>query len=241
MTSVAEIAQDVYRISTFIPENNIQMNQFLIRDEEPLLWHTGHRYLFDQVQEAVSKLIDVRKLRWIGLSHFEPDECGSLNEWLRLAPSSQAFCSIVGARVNMTDFAERPARPMQHDEVIETGNYRFMFLSTPHLPHGWDAGLLFEETNRTLFCSDVLHQNGDLEALTSTDVIAGARKNLELTQAGPMKNYLPYTSNTESQLNTLADLRPKTLAIMHGSSYNGDCGKTLREFAEVMREVLTAK
>lgn len=241
MARIDEIAPDVYRISTFIPESNIQMNQFLVRDEEPLLWHTGHRDLFDQVQEAVARVIDVSRLRWIGLSHFEPDECGSLNEWLRFAPSSQAFCSVVGARVNMTDFAARPARAMQHNEVIETGKYRFRFQSTPHLPHGWDAGLLFEETNRTLFCSDLLHQNGDKPALTTSDVLAGAEENLKMTQAGPMKNYLPYTSNTESQLNMLADLKPNTLAIMHGSSFNGDCEATLREFAGVMREVLTGK
>ncbi len=241
MTSVSEIAPDVFRISTFIPENNIQMNQFLVRDEEPLLWHTGHRYLFADVREAVASLIDVDSLRWIGFSHFEPDECGSLNDWLQISPSAEPFCSFVGARVNMTDFSSRKARGMRHDEIIGTGKYRFRFQSTPHLPHGWDAGHLFEETNGTLFCSDVLHQNGNVAPLTSSDVVAGARENLLVTQAGPMKNYLPYTSNTESQLNMLADLKPKTLAIMHGSSYSGDCGKTLRDFAGVMREVLGAR
>ncbi len=239
MTSVTEIAPDVFRISTFIKQNNIQMNQFLVRDDEPLLWHTGHRYLFEEVRQAVASLINVESLRWIGFSHFEPDECGSLNDWFRISPAAEAFCSVVGARVNMTDFAERQARGMQHDEVIQTGKYRFRFQSTPHLPHGWDAGLLFEETDGTLFCSDVLHQNGNVAALTSSDVIAGARENLRMTQSGPMKNYLPYTSNTESQLNMLADLKPKALAIMHGSSYNGDCGKVLREFAGVMKDILT--
>ena len=241
MTGITEIAPDVFRISTFIRENNIQMNQFLVRDDEPLLWHTGQRYLFEEVREATASLIDIGTLKWIGFSHFEPDECGSLNEWFQTAPLAEAFCSVVGARVNMTDFALRKASGLQHGETISTGRYSFRFLSTPHLPHGWDAGLLFEETNKTLFCSDVLHQNGNLAALTSSDVIGGARENLKLTQSGPMKNYLPYTSNTESQIDMLAGLKPKTLAIMHGSSYNGDGARVLKEFAEVMKEELTVR
>ena len=241
MTTITEIAPDVFRISTYLAENNIQMNQFLVRDEEPLLWHTGHRYLFAEVREAVASLIDVDSLRWIGFSHFEPDECGSLNDWLQISPSAEPFCSFVGARVNMTDFASRKVRGMQHNETIETGRYRFRFLSTPHFPHGWDAGLLFEEVNATLFCSDALHQNGNVPAITDSDVLSGARENLVMTQSGPMKNYLPYTSNTESQLSMLADLKPKTLAIMHGSSFNGDCANCLRDFAEIMKEELTRR
>lgn len=241
MTTIDEIAPDIYRISTYIAENNIQMNQFLVRDDEPLLWHTGHRYLFAEVQQAVASLIDADSLRWIGFSHFEPDECGSLNEWLQLAPSAEAFCSVVGARVNMTDFSVRKVRGMQHDEIVRTGKYRFRFLSTPHLPHGWDAGLLFEESSGTLFSSDVLHQNGNVIALTDSDVVGGARENLLMTQSGPFKNYIPYTSNTESQLSMLADLKPKTLAIMHGSSFNGDCAKSLREFSAVLREIADRK
>ncbi len=238
MTTVTEIAPDVFRISTFLAENNIQMNQFLVRDEEPLLWHTGHRYLFAEVREAVASLIDVDSLRWMGFSHFEPDECGSLNDWLQISPSAEPFCSFVGARVNMTDFAARKARGMKDGETLDTGKHRFRFLSTPHLPHGWDAGLLFEETDGTLYCSDVLHQNGNVAPLVSSDVVGGARENLVTTQSGPFRNYLPYTSNTESQLSMLAGLKPKTLAIMHGSSFNGGCGQALRDFAGVMKEVL---
>lgn len=241
MTTIEEIAPDVYSISTFLSQNNIQMNQFLVRDEEPLLWHAGHKHLFSEVLKAVESLIKPSLLRWIGFSHFEPDECGSLNQWFGPAPSAEAFCSFVAARVNMTDFSERPVRRMQHGDVIETGKYRFSDQSTPHLPHGWDAGLLFEETTRTLFCSNVLHQNGNLPALTSSDVVEGTRENLRMTQAGPMRNYLPYTSNTESRLNMLADLKPKTLAIMHGSGFKGDCPRTLRDFAEVMKEILAGE
>jgi flavorubredoxin len=238
MTTIAEIAPDVYRISTFLADGDIQMNQFLVKDDEPLLWHTGQKYLFAEVKEAVSKLIDPTKLRWIGFSHFEPDECGSLNSWLGIAPHAETFCSPVGANVNIRDFASRPARGMSDGEIIPTGKYRFSFHPTPHLPHGWDAGLLFEETNRTLFCSDLFHQFGNPEALTGSDIIEAAKKNLVNIQSGPFKNYIPYTQSTEHQLNSLAELKPKTLAIMHGSSFSGDCERSLREFSTMLKEVL---
>lgn len=238
MTTITEIAPDVYRISTFLSDGNIQMNQFLVKDHEPLLWHTGQKYLFAEVQEAMAKLVDVTKLRWIGFSHFEPDECGSLNNWLGIAPSAEPFCSPVGANVNMRDFALRPARSMSGNEILTTGEYRFSFHPTPHLPHGWDAGLLFEETNRTLFCSDLFHQFGNPIAITSSDIVGEARKNLVNIQSGPFRNYIPYTQNTEQQLNSLAELKPKTLAIMHGSSFNGNCEKSLQEFSFMMKEVL---
>lgn len=202
MTAIAEIAPDIYRISTFLPDGNIQMNQFLVKDEEPLLWHTGQKYLFTDVREAVAKVIDPGRIRWIGFSHFEPDECGSLNNWLESAPSAKPFCSIVGANVNMRDFASRSVKGMSHDETFTTGKYKFCFQSTPHLPHGWDAGLLFEETNGTLFCSDLLHQFGNPSALTESDIVSDAKKNLIDIEAGPFRNYIPYTQITERQLNS---------------------------------------
>ena len=241
MATITEIAPDVFRICTFLPAGDIQMNQFLVRDNEPLLWHTGQKYLFNDVREALTKLIDVTKLRWIGFSHFEPDECGSLNNWLELASSANAFCSQVGANINMGDFALRAARGMAHDEVFSTGKYRFRFQSTPHLPHGWDAGLLFEETNRTLFCSDLFHQFGNPGALTESEIVGEAKKNLLNIEAGPFRNYIPYTTKTESQLEALADLKPRTLAIMHGSSFSGDCAQSLRAFEGVLKEAVSVK
>ena len=239
MTTITEIAPDVYRISTFLPDGNIQMNQFVVRDDEPLLWHTGQKYLFVEVRDAVRKLIDPANIRWIGFSHFEPDECGSLNNWLEISPSVEAFCSPVGANINMKDFASRTVRGIMDNETINTGKHRFRFHATPHLPHGWDAGMLFEETNRTLFCSDLFHQFGNPVPITDSDIVEAARKNFLSIQSGPFKNYIPVTSITEHQLNSLADLKPKTLAIMHGSSFAGDCSQSLRDFLGVLEEIMS--
>src|ERR1051325_10972419 len=154
-------AADIYRISIYVPVLNLQFNQFLVKDDEPLLFETGMKQLFPVVREAVSKVIDPASLRYISFSHYEPDECGSLNEWLTIASRAEALCSIVGALVFVNDSAIRPARGLNPDEVIETGKCRFRFKSTPHLPHGWDAGMLFEEQTQTLLCSDLLGHAGD--------------------------------------------------------------------------------
>jgi flavorubredoxin len=148
-TNVTEIAPAVYRISTFHPEFGIQFNQFLIADDEPFLMHTGFRKMFPLTKEGVAAVLDPATVRWIGFSHFEADECGALNEWLEVAPQAQAVSSFVGAMVNLNDFAIRPARPLQDNEVLELGQHRLRFLSTPHVPHGWDAGLFFEERDLT--------------------------------------------------------------------------------------------
>lgn len=236
--AITEIAPDVYQIVTYVPEADLQFNQFLIRDDEPLLFHTGMNVLFPAVHEAVASLIDPATLRWIGFSHFEADECGSLNQWLQLAPNAQAACSLVGAMVSVNDFAIRPAKGMTTGEVINTGKYRFRFLPTPHVPHCWEAGLMFEETNGTLLCSDLFHQSGVVEPLTTSDVIERARKTLVDYQAGPLANYMPYTKNTDGILQSLAELKPRTIAPMHGSAYVGDGERALREFAVMMQEVL---
>ena len=141
MSTITEIAPDLYRISIYVPEADLQFNHFVVRDDEPLLYHTGMRGMFPLVREAVARIIDPSHIRWIGFSHFEVDECGALNEWLRVAPSAQAVCSVVGALVNLNDFADRAPRGMASDEVLSTGKYRFRFRATPHLPHGWDAGV----------------------------------------------------------------------------------------------------
>ncbi|HEX4999768.1 MAG TPA: MBL fold metallo-hydrolase, partial [Terriglobia bacterium] len=161
MTRIDEIASDIFRISTYSPEFNIQFNQFLIRDDSPLLFETGMKQMFPAVREAVAKVIDPATLRYVSFSHYEPDECGSLNEWLTIAPKAEAVCSIVGSMVFVNDAALRPARGLNNDEIVETGKYRLRFKSTPHLPHGWDAGMLFEENTRTLFCTDLLGHAGD--------------------------------------------------------------------------------
>jgi flavorubredoxin len=238
MMAITEIAPDLYRISNYIPEIDLQFNQFLVKDNEPLLFHTGMKAMFPLVRDAVASLIDPSRIRWISFSHFEADECGSLNEWLQTAPAAQPVCSLVGALVSVNDFAVRPARGVTDGEVIGTGKYRFRFMQTPHVPHCWEAGLLFEESNGTLLCSDLFHQSGDVEPLTESDVIERARKTLVDYQASPFANYMPYTKHTDSILQGLADLKPRTIAPMHGSAYVGDGECALRDLAAVMREVL---
>ena len=180
-------------------------------------------------------------MRWIGFSHFEADECGSLPEWQQLAPQSDAVCSLVSKLVSVDDcLALRPAKGMTDGEVLETGKYRFRFLATPHVPHCWESGLLFEETQRTLLCSDLLHQNGNVEPVTQSDVVGRSRDVLVEYQQGPLANYMPYCTLTDPTLQRLAALQPKTVATMHGSLYVGDGGKALRDLATVFREVLGA-
>lgn len=239
--NITEIAPDVFRLSLYVPELNLQFNHFLVRDDEPLLYHTGMRKMFPAVREAVARLIDPATLRWIGFSHFEVDECGSLNDWLTLAPQAQAVCGVVGALVNMNDFAIRPARALKTDEAFSTGKYRFRYRATPHLPHGWDAGVFFEETQRTLFCSDLFHHDGNVEPSTESDILGRVRETLIHYQAGPLMDYQPFTSRTEGLLSGLAILQPRTLATMHGSSFIGDGAQALRDLAVVMREVLGDK
>jgi flavorubredoxin len=238
MVRTTEIAPDVYRIGVFVPEINLEFSHFLVRDDEPLLFHAGLRGMFPVLKEEVGRLIDVSKLRHIGFSHFESDECGGLNEWLACAPDAQAVCGLVGALVSVNDFATRPAKVLTSEEVLATGRHRFRFVPTPHVPHGWDAGVLFEETGSTLYCSDLFHQWGHQAPTTEDSIIERAREALVATEAGPFANYLPYTHHTGRILETLASLQPKTLATMHGSTYHGDGQTALRELAKVMQDVL---
>lgn len=239
MTTVTEIARDTYRISTYIPEVNLQFNQFLVLDDEPLLFHTGMRALFPVVLDAVASLVEPARLRWLGFSHFEADECGSLNEWYELAPQAHAVCSLTGKLVSVDDFApSRPARGMKDGEAFSTGSHRFCFMQTPHLPHCWDAGLLFDETTGTLLCSDLFHQLGDVEALTTADVTDRFEQVLRSYQRGPLADYMPYTPRTRRILDSIAALQPTTLAAMHGSTYVGDGARAIGELARVMHEVL---
>ncbi len=239
MAKVNEVNQDIYRISIYVPEFDLQFNHFLVRDDEPLLFHTGLNVMFDEILEAVSTIIKPSDIKWIGFSHFESDECGSLNQWLKVAPSAQTICSVVGALVSVNDFAIRPAKGMADDELLSTGRYDFRFCSTAHLPHGWDAGVLFEEKSSTLLCSDLFFHYGDETPLTDSDIIGRARKTLVDTQKTPFAYSMPYTPRTEKTLKRLADLKPRTLATMHGSSYTGDCERALNELAVVMKEVLS--
>jgi flavorubredoxin len=240
MAQITEIGPEIFKISTFIPETDIQFQQFLVRDEEPLLYHTGMKGIFQIVKESVAKLVVPSKIRWIGFSHFEADECGALREWQKIAPDATAICSFVSKVVSVDDVvAERPAKALKDGEVFVTGNSRFRFLQTPHLPHAWDASHLFEENSATLLCSDLFHQNGDVEPITNSEIVSRFKETLLEYQQGPFANYLPLTSKTEQMLNRLADLNPKTIAPMHGSTYVGDGKSAIYDLLKVMKDVMT--
>lgn len=236
--TITEIAPDLYRLSHFLPDFGIQLNQFLIVDDQPFLMHTGFRHGFDDSLAAVSQLIDPATLRWIGFSHFESDECGALNPWLAAAPQAEPLCSVVGAMVMVNDFADRPPRALADGDTVDLGRHRLRFLATPHLPHGWDAGLFFEEHERTLLCSDLFFHPGDPEPLIEHGLLERARAAIIEGQGGPLAGDLPYTANTEPQLQRLAALQPQSLALMHGSSFRGDGGAALRQLATLLRETI---
>jgi flavorubredoxin len=237
-TTVTEIAPDVYRISTFAPAFGIQFNQFLVQDDEPFLMHTGMRKMFSATREGVATVLDPARLRWIGFSHFESDECGALNEWLAVAPQAQAVCSFVGAMVSVDDFATRPARGLADGEVVPIGRHRLRFLATPHVPHGWDAGLFFEETERVLLCSDLFFHPGDPQPLTTGDIMGAVRAAIVEGQSSPLAKDMPFTADTHPTLQRLADMEPRVLAVMHGASFRGDGGRAVRELARIIREIL---
>jgi len=241
MSRITEVAPDVYRISTYISTANLQFNQFLVKDEQSLLFHTGMIGLFPAVMEAITRLVDPAEIRWIAFSHFEADECGALREWQTVAPKATAVCSAVAKLVSVDDVvAARPAQALADGELLTTGKYRFRFLRTPHVPHAWDAGHLFEETHGTLFCSDLFHQNGEREDVTRSEIVSQFRETLIEYQQGPFADYLPYTTKTRLFLERLADLKPKTLAAMHGSTYVGDGQAAIRNLAQVIEELLGA-
>ena len=229
-TSVTEIADGIYRLSTFVPEiappAGFTFNQFLVVGDEPLLFHTGPRRMFPLVREAVSRVISPRDLRWIGYGHFEADECGSLNEWLAEAPNAQAAHGGTACMVSLNDVADRAPRQLQHGETVELGRgKRVRYLDTPHTPHGWDAGLLYEESTGTLLCGDLFTQLGNGPALTDGDIVGPA------IAAEDMFQYSCLNPNMGATIRALAALSPKVLALMHGPSFAGDGGAALRALA----------
>lgn len=235
--NVTEIGPDLYRLSVYVPDFDLQFNHFLVVDDEPLLYHAGLKGMFPLLREGVAKVLDPERLRWIGFSHFESDECGALNDWLAIAPEAQPACSDLGAMVSVNDFSTRPARGLADGEKLVTGKYSFRACRTPHLPHGWDASVLFEETGKTLLCSDLFHQVGDVEPLTRSDVVGRSVEAMKAYQAGILADYSPYTRHTGRLFDKLAELGPQRLAIMHGSSFEGDGVVALRDLAAAFKEV----
>jgi flavorubredoxin len=177
-------------------------------------------------------------MRWIGFSHFESDECGALNDWLEIAPRAQAVCSLVGAMVNVGDFAIRTPRPLADQELLQTGGHDLRFLATPHVPHCWDAGLFFDETEGTLFCSDLFFHPGDPQPLTESDIVEPARGAILAAVKGPLANDFPYTPHTDITFKRLSALKARTLALMHGSSFRGETRQAILDLAAVLKTVL---
>lgn len=229
-----EIAADVFRISHYSPQADFTFNQYLVRDDEPLLYHTGFRKTFRETREAVARLIEPKALRWIAYSHFEPDECGALNAWLAEAPEACAVAGPVGGGVVLDDFADRPAKILLDEETLSTGRRRFRLLCTPHLPHGWDASLLFEETEGTLFCSDLFFHTGRQPPLVETDIVGPAGDQLADAAMGPFAHSLPYTPQTGPMFERLARLEPRTLAVMHGAAFRGDGARALADLGALV-------
>lgn len=234
-TKLDEIASRIYRLSTFVPEigpSGFTFNQILLDDEEPLLFHTGHRSMFPSVREAIERVLPVERLRWIAFGHVESDECGAMNEFLAVAPHAQVAHGRLGCMVSVNDMADRPPRPLADGEVIELGSMRVRYLDTPHVPHGWEAGLLYEETTATLLCGDLFTRLGDGPALTEGDIVEPA------AEAEAVFGYSCGAPSTPAIIEALADLAPRTLALMHGSSYTGDCEAALRSLAAAYRDRL---
>jgi len=228
-TRLDEIADRIYRMSTFVPDvgpTGFTFNQFLIDADEPAIFHTGPRAMFPSVSEAITSVMPLDRLRWITFGHLEADECGAMNLFLSAAPNAQVAHTAIGCMVSINDLADRLPVPLDSDASLDLGGRRLRSIDTPHVPHGWDAHVLFEETTGTLLCGDLLSQVGDGPALATTDLVEAAAKAEDMFAATCL------TPNTAPTIRRLAALAPRTLAIMHGSSYEGDAAKALLDLAD---------
>ena len=228
-TNIQEVADGIYRINTPIslPVGHFSFNQYLIVDDAPLLFHTGQRQLFPLVQEAIAHVIPVQTLKYVALSHFEADECGSLNAFLAASPQATPICSRIAAMTSVNDFADRPARALADGEDLSLGRHTVRWFDTPHVPHAWECGLMMESTTRTFFCGDLFTQGGPGEvALTEADILGPSEAFRK-----PM-DYFAHAPQTRSILERVALERPATLACMHGSAWRGDGAALLRSLAD---------
>ena len=233
-TRVDEVADGIYRISTRLDviEGGFTFNSYLITGDEPVLFHTGYKRLFGATLQAVEKIMPAERLRWLGGSHFESDEFGALNEFLSVAPHATPFGSEIGAMTSLNDFAARPARGLRDGEELTVGDRRLQWLYTPHVPHGWDCGILFDHSTGTLLCGDLFTQpGGDPPPVTESEI---------LTASEGMRGFLDYyahANNTSAVMDRLAALRPSMLACQHGSAYRGDGAALLLELAKRIENV----
>jgi flavorubredoxin len=234
-TVTHEIADNIYRLSTCVTDaapGGFTFNQFLIKAEQPLLFHTGPRQMFPLVSDAIARIVPLSKLRWITFGHVESDECGAMNELLAAAPSAEVAHGAVGCMVSLDDLCDRPPRKLADGEVIDLGGKRVRHLDTPHVPHNWEARVLFEETTGTLFCGDLFTATGNGPALTNDDIVGPALAAEEIFHATAL------CSNTAPTIRRLAQLEPRTLALMHGSSTQTRCSDALLDLANAYESML---
>lgn len=226
-TRVTEVAEGTYQLTTVVPGAPVVFNQYLVAGDEPLLFHTGHRSLFPFVSAAVSQVVPAESMRWITFGHIEADESGSMNQWLELAPASTVAQSMIGCMVSLGDLADRPPRALADGEKLDVGGHVLQWFDTPHTPHGWEAGVLYDTTTQTLFCGDLFTRLGEFPALSNDDVV-GPAVHAEDTMGGTLSLH-PASS---SHIRRLADLDVETLALMHGPAFSGDCRTALLDLAD---------
>ena len=233
-TNVHEIAPGIYRINTpvSIPggPDQFNFNQYLVVDEEPLLFHTGPRRMFPLVREAIDQVMPIERLRYVGLSHFEADECGAMNEFLAVAPRAVPLCGQIAALVSVNDVADRPARALADGEALSLGKHQMRWFDTPHMPHAWECGLMMDTHTRTFFCGDLFTQGGAGELpVTESDILGPSeafRSHMD---------YYAHAPNTAAALARLAQQHPTTLACMHGSAWRGDGAALLHGLAAALK------
>jgi flavorubredoxin len=237
-TRVDEIADGIYRISTFVPQiaapAGFTFNQYLIAADAPLLFHCGPRAMFPVVSAAVADVVAVSRLRWISFGHVESDECGSMNQWLAAAPNAQVVHGATACLVSLNDLADRPPRALADGEVLDLGPARARWIDTPHVPHAWESGLIFEETTGTLFTGDLFTHAGNGPALTTESIVPAA---IQTEEAFHSTSLAPNIGRT---IRKLAALHPKRLAVMHGSCFEGDCAGELNALADYYESALAA-
>ena len=233
-TTIDEIDDGIYRIATFVPDIGLSFNQILVVADEPMLFHLGMRALFPAVSEAVATVLPLEQLRWLSFGHVEADECGAMNQWLAAAPNAQVTFGGLGCMVSVNDLADRPPVPLDDQQVLDLGGKQLRYIATPHVPHGWEAGVFFEETTSTLLCGDLFTQTGEGPAITDDSPMDAS---IETEQQFHYTSGAPHTA---AVLESLAALEPTTLALMHGSAHRGPGDVWLRELAEYHRAAVAA-
>ena len=238
-TTIDEIEAGIFRISVPVPEMDFAFNQYLVVDDEPLLFHTGLRHHYPLVSEAIGRVMSVNRLRYVSFSHFESDECGSLNQFLAAAPQAVPLCSRVAAMVSVADFADRAPRAMGDRETLSLGHRTIEWFDAPHLPHGWETGYLFDQTSRTLFCGDLFTCGGVKNAALADSDLIGPSEGFRtgFSQATGFPDYFAIGRDARKHLDKLASTDPRTLALMHGSAWQGAAGeaaKMLRTLADLV-------